>query len=99
MFKCLSTGATAKIFDKMKKEGVHMLMINSAVKVGSQGSKPMDMTSFREDNNPSNEANFNGEVEGQDWKPSFEDSFHFNKYEQEFKYIRKQFNTDPKGEE
>jgi hypothetical protein len=35
MFKCLSTGATAKIFDKMKKEGVHMLMINSAVKVGS----------------------------------------------------------------
>lgn len=99
MFKCLSTGATAKVFDKMKKEGVHMLMINSAVKVGSQGSKDMNMSNFREDNDPSNEANFNGDIANQDWKPSYEDSFTFNKYEQEFKYIRKQFNTDPNGKE
>lgn len=98
MFKCISTGATAKVFDKMKKEGVHMLMINSAVKVGSQGSKPMAMSSFREDNDPSNENNFiSGDVANQDWKPSYDD-FSFNKYEQDFKYIRKQFNTDPHGE-
>ena len=98
MFKCISTGATAKIFDKMKKEGVHMLMINSAVKVGSQGSTPMAMSDFREDNDPTNENNFkNSDVGQQDWKPSFDD-FKFNTYEQEFKYIRKQFNTDPKGE-
>lgn len=98
MFKCISTGATAKVFDKMKKEGVHMLMINSAVKVGSQGSKPMAMSSFREDNDPSNENNFiSGDVANQDWKPSYDD-FTFNKYEQDFKYIRKQFNTDPHGE-
>ena len=97
MFKCISTGATAKVFDKMKKEGVHMLMINSAVKVGSQGSKPMAMSSFREDNDPSNENNFiSGDVANQDWKPSYDD-FSFNKYEQDFKYIRKQFNTDPHG--
>lgn len=98
MFKCISTGATAKIFDKMKNEGVHMLMINSAVKVGSQGSTSMAMSNFREDNDPTNENNFkNGDIGQQDWKPSF-DNFKFNTYEQEFKYIRKQFNTDPKGE-
>jgi hypothetical protein len=57
------------------------------------------MSNFREDNDPSNEANFNGDIANQDWKPSYEDSFTFNKYEQEFKYIRKQFNTDPNGKE
>lgn len=97
MFKVLSTGATAKVFDKMKKEGVHMLMINSAVKVGSQGSKPMNLTDFRVDNDPTNEDNFiDGDVGFRNWKPSYEDTFKFNTYEQEFKYIRKQFNTDPK---
>ena len=97
MFKVLSTGATAKVFDKMKKERINMLMINSAVKVGSQGSKPMNLTDFRVDDDPTNESNFvDGDVASQNWKPLYEDSFHFNKYEQEFKYIRKQFNTDPK---
>ena len=99
MFKCISTGATAKIFDKMKKEGVHMLMINSAVKVGSQGSKPMVMSEFKEDYDPTNENNFiDGDVGNQNWKPQPPFSeFTFNKYEQDFKYIRKQFNTDPHG--
>jgi hypothetical protein len=57
----------------------------------------MAMSNFREDNDPTNEANFKGDIAQQDWKPSYEDTFHFNKYEQEFKYIRKQFNTDPHG--
>lgn len=77
-----------------------MLMINSAVKVGSQGSKPMNLTDFRVDDDPSNEDNFvDGDVASQNWKPSYESTFHFNTYEQEFKYIRKQFNTDPKEKE
>lgn len=100
MFKVLSSGATAKVFDNMKKEGINMLMINSAVKVGSQGSKPMNLTDFRVDDDPSNEDNFvDGDVASQNWKPSYENTFHFNTYEQEFKYIRKQFNTDPKEKE
>lgn len=99
MFKCISTGTTAKIFDKMKKEGVDMLLINSAVKVGSQGSKDMNTYGLRVDNDPTNEDNFvDGDVGSQNWKPSYDD-FHFNKYTQKFKYLRKQFNTDPSGKE
>lgn len=75
MFKCMSTGATANILDKMNKEGVHMLLINSAVKVGSQGSMNITASDFKEHTEP------------------------FNTYEQEFKYLRKQFNTDPHGDE
>lgn len=38
MFKCMCTGGMADVYKLMKDQGVHMLMINSAVKVGSQGS-------------------------------------------------------------
>ena len=65
MFRTIATGPSAKIFQKMKNEGVHMLLINSAVKVGSQGSQPMTMSDFRQDNDPSNEANFKSGDVGQ----------------------------------
>lgn len=75
LFKCMCTGNMAKIYEKMKNEKVDMLMINSAVKLGSQGSQLIE-----------------------DWD-NFESDFHFNTYTQRFKYLRKQFNTDPKEEE
>lgn len=67
VFKCIAHGNFAKIYDQMDKDGVHMLMIHSAVKVGGQGSQPY----------------------------STDDSFHFNTYKESFKFVRKQFNTDP----
>lgn len=67
VFKCIATGKFAKLYDQMEKQGVHMLMIDSAVKLGSQGS--IDY--------------------------STDDSFKFNTYKQQFKYLRKQFNTNP----
>lgn len=74
MFRALCTGKTAKLYEKMKKDGVDMVMLNSAVKVGSQGSQDID------------------------WD-NFDDNFQFNTYEQEYRYLRKQFNTDPKEKE
>lgn len=74
MFKALCTGKTAKLYEKMKKDGVDMVMLNSAVKVGSQGSQDIN------------------------WD-NFDDNFQFNIYEQEYRYLRKQFNTDPKEKE
>ena len=38
LFDCLATGNMKGIYDKMKREKVDMLLMNSAVKVGSQGS-------------------------------------------------------------
>ena len=68
LFDCLATGNMKGIYDKMKREKVDMLLMNSAVKVGSQGS-----------------VEYNGEfIE----KP-------FNKYQQEYSFLRRQLNTDP----
>ena len=74
LFKCIAHGKTAQLYSKMKSEGVDMVMLNSAVKVGSQGSKDINWDNFESD-------------------------FHFNTYEQEYRYLRKQFNTDPKEKE
>ena len=74
MFKALCTGKTAKLYEKMKKDHVDMVMLNSAVKVGSQGSQDINWDNFDTD-------------------------FKFNTYEQEYRYLRKQFNTDPKEKE
>jgi len=38
IFECIATGKMSNIFDKMKEQGIDMLLINSAVKVGSQGA-------------------------------------------------------------
>jgi hypothetical protein len=75
LFKQLASGNTAKLYAKMKKDGVDMVMFNSAVKVGSQGSQDINFET----------------LESEDFK--------FNTYTQEYKYLRKQFNTDPKEKE
>lgn len=81
IFESIAYGCTANIFHAMKKQGVDQLKINSAIKVGSQGSQPIKWDDY-------------SSVEG-DEKPLFLDTFKFNSYEQRFKYLRKQLNTDP----
>lgn len=81
IFESIAYGRTANIFHAMKKQGVDQLKINSAIKVGSQGSQPIKWDDY-------------SSVEG-DEKPLFLDAFKFNSYEQRFKYLRKQLNTDP----
>lgn len=50
LFKCMCTGNMAKIYEKMKSDKIDMLMVNSAVKVGSQGSKSItDWENFESD--------------------------------------------------
>ena len=50
LFKCMCTGNMAKIYEKMKSDKIDMLMVNSAVKVGSQGSKAItDWENFESD--------------------------------------------------
>lgn len=81
IFESIAYGRTANIFHAMKQQGVDQLKINSAIKVGSQGSQPIKWSDY-------------SNVEG-DEKPLFLDTFKFNSYEQRFKYLRKQLNTDP----
>lgn len=68
LFACVATGNMAKIYDKMKNEKVDMLLMTSAIKIGSQGAVKYD---------------------GNDIAQSF------NKYEQDYSYLRRQLNTDP----
>lgn len=68
LFSCLATGKMRDIYQKMNNEGVDMLLMTSAVKVGSQGA-----------------VKFNGDIIDQP----------FNKYEQDYSYLRRQLNTDP----
>ena len=84
IFESIAYGRTANIFHAMKKQNVDQLKINSAIKVGSQGSQPIKWDDY-------------SSVEG-DEKPLFLDTFKFNPYEQRFKYLRKQLNTDPNEE-
>lgn len=99
IFDCIATGKMRNVLDKMREQGIDMLLVNSAVKLGSEGSKSLNWSEFREDEDPSNENNFKGDIAGQDWKPVFSEAFNFNTYECEFDYLRKQLNTDPKEEE
>ena len=75
LFKTIASGNMAKLYAKMKKDKVDMVMLNSSVKVGSQGSQDIDFDALESDD------------------------FKFNTYTQEYKYLRKQFNTDPKEKE
>lgn len=81
IFKCIATGHLRNIYDAMKDQGVDMVMIQSAVKIGSQGAKDINWDKYSK--------------KAGDGLPEFRSSFKFNKYEQEFRYLRKQLNTDP----
>lgn len=73
IFKSIATGPLADFYQKMKDNGIDMIMMHSAVKVGGQGSVPVKWDDL--------------------------DSLEFNTYTQKVKYLRKQFNTDPKEKE
>lgn len=75
LFKQMTTGYTPQILQKMESQHVDMLMMHSAVKIGSQS--PAQLT----------EDILNS-------KESF-DKFQFDTYDQEYKFIRRQLNTDP----
>ena len=68
IFPCMATGKMEAVYQKMVDEKVDMLLMTSAVKVGSQGA-----------------VSFDGETISEP----------FNKYEQDYSYLRRQLNTDP----
>lgn len=100
LFDSVAAGRSKNILDKMRQQGIDVLKVNSAIKVGSQGSKPVTWNDYRQNadlNDPSNYID--GKVGDESaLKPIFEDSFEFNTYSQRFDYLRKQLNTDPKEE-
>ena len=72
IFPCMATGKMEAVYQKMVDEKVDMLLMTSAVKVGSQGA-----------------VSFDGETISEP----------FNKYEQDYSYLRRQLNTDPEDKD
>lgn len=60
MFQCMSTGRMQNIYNKMKRQGIDMLMVKSAVKVGGQYSKPVNWDDYAQDGDESNPLNHIG---------------------------------------
>lgn len=88
LFKCIATGNMAKVYKAMTDQGVDMLMMKSAVKIGGQGSQAIDFDKWHK-------TEGDGKVDFND----LEKGFKFNTYQQEYSKLRKQFNTDPKEKE
>lgn len=93
IFPMNATGKSANIYNMMKTNNVDMVLISSAVKVGSQGavSNPK-WDDYRQDSDENNKANYK---EDGSLKPIFSESFKVNPYSVSFEYLRKQLNTDP----
>lgn len=93
MFPMNATGKSANIYNMMKTNNVDMVLISSAVKVGSQGAVANPKwDDYRQDGNKDNKANYNKDGS---LKPIFSESFKVNPYSVSFEYLRKQLNTDP----
>lgn len=93
IFTMLATGKLGNIYNMMKTNNTDMVLISSAVKVGSQGavSNPK-WDDYRQDDDKDNKANYNKDGS---LKPLFSESFKVNPYFVSFEYLRKQLNTDP----
>lgn len=99
LFENVATGFMNNIYHKMINQGVDMLMMKSAVKVGGQGAQDLRPESFRYNDDPTDERNFiDGDVGGQNWKQDWK-QFEFNTYKQKYQWIRRQLNTDPRTSE
>lgn len=96
IFECVATGRLANVFHKMQNQGIDMLMMQSAVKVGSFGAKKIKWQDYRQSEDEKDPKNHIDENVNLELKPTFEDSFQFTTYNQKFQYLRKQLNTDPK---
>lgn len=93
VFPMLASGKMGNIYSMMKNNNVDMVLISSAVKVGSQGAVANPKwDNYRQDDNEKNRANYN---EDGSLKPVFSESFKVNPYSVSFEYLRKQLNTDP----
>lgn len=93
IFPMLASGKLGNIYNMMKTNNTDMVLISSAVKVGSQGAVANPKwDDYRQDDNKDNKANYN---EDGSLKPVFSESFKVNPYSVSFEYLRKQLNTDP----
>lgn len=93
IFPMNATGKSANIYNMMKTNNVDMVLISSAVKVGSQGAVANPKwDDYRQDGDKDNKANYNKDGS---LKPIFSESFKVNPYSVSFEYLRKQLNTDP----
>lgn len=93
IFPMLATGKLGNIYNMMKTNNTDMVLISSAVKVGSQGAVANPKwDDYRQDDDENNKANYN---EDGSLKPVFSESFKVNPYSVQFEYLRKQLNTDP----
>jgi len=89
----LATGKLGNIYNMMKTNNTDMVLISSAVKVGSQGAVANPKwDDYRQDDDKDNKANYNKDGS---LKPLFSESFKVNPYSVSFEYLRKQLNTDP----
>lgn len=93
IFPMLATGKLGNIYNMMKTNNTDMVLISSAVKVGSQGAVANPKWGdYRQDDDKDNKANYNNDGS---LKPLFSESFKVNPYSVSFEYLRKQLNTDP----
>lgn len=93
IFPMLATGKLGNIYNMMKTNNTDMVLISSAVKVGSQGAVANPKwDDYRQDDDKDNKANYNKDGS---LKPLFSESFKVNPYSVSFEYLRKQLNTDP----
>jgi hypothetical protein len=75
IFPQMASAFSSAALSKMYEDGVEMLMMDSAVKTGSQEAKDFDEYTIT--------------------TPEEFKKFHFNTYDQDFAFIRRQLNTDP----
>lgn len=94
LFECMVTGKMSNIYHAMLDQNVDMLMIQSAVKVGSQGAKKIDFDKYAKSD--WDFGLYQNDMDGTG--PAFGTASGFNTYQQDFKYLRKQLNTDPTDE-
>lgn len=93
VFPMLASGKMGNIYSMMKNNDVDMVLMSSAVKVGSQGAVANPKwDDYRQDDDKDNKANYNKDGS---LKPIFSESFKVNPYSVSFEYLRKQLNTDP----
>lgn len=93
VFPMLASGKMGNIYSMMKNNDVDMVLMSSAVKVGSQGAVANPKwDDYRQDDDKDNKANYNKDGS---LKPVFSESFKVNPYSVSFEYLRKQLNTDP----
>lgn len=93
IFPMLATGKLGNIYNMMKTNNTDMVLISSAVKVGSQGAVANPKwDDYRQDDDKDNKANYNKDGS---LKLLFSESFKVNPYSVSFEYLRKQLNTDP----